>query len=157
MQIFWIDDRLLFNGVKIEDTECLNHIWNPGVIYRNVEEEHTMDTSLNYVLFYNNVKVLHERRFSFTVNCRMYFHDYPFDTQYCEFPMFVLDPINKPLPITWREYRIAILNKVELLQFSIRPPNLVQRESKKITINILALGNYTNEGAQPSKYNVQAK
>ncbi|GFR01303.1 gamma-aminobutyric acid receptor subunit pi [Trichonephila clavata] len=127
----WKDDRLLVNGTEVKNSKCADYIWTPSIIFRTVEKKETFESRENFMNI-SETEISYIQRYMFTVGCRMFFNDYPFDTQHCEFPIGLFQTEEMDISIGWLtvndSYGLILSKDFKPLQFFLNKPVAIQNK-----------------------------
>ncbi|GBM61752.1 hypothetical protein AVEN_166878-1 [Araneus ventricosus] len=128
----WKDSRLVLNGTVVRNSDCAGFIWVPKVLFEAAESKEDFDIREN-IIHINEYKIVHySQRFGFRVGCKMFFKDYPFDTQFCEFPMKLLDAVLSNVNLEWYTENgtkfLILADEFKPLQFFLREPTALDNK-----------------------------
>ncbi|CAL1271978.1 unnamed protein product, partial [Larinioides sclopetarius] len=122
----WTDSRLVLNGKVVKNSDCAEFIWVPKVIFKAAESKEIYDIRENLIHIDKYQIVQYSQRFGFRVGCKMFFKDYPFDSQFCKFPMILLDSVLSNVSLEWHKENgtkfLLLAEEFKPLQFFLREP-----------------------------------
>ncbi|CAL1271974.1 unnamed protein product [Larinioides sclopetarius] len=130
----WTDYRLNCSGIcPISNYICTKFLWTPNMMYDEAKEIRPAPEREIILVVLPPAEVRYTVRYSFKVGCKMYFGDYPFDTQPCKFSIKLLAVQNITAHLHWViKEPVEVLNKINLPQFFFRTPYSTERIVKGV-------------------------
>ncbi|GFW74100.1 glycine receptor subunit beta-type 4 [Trichonephila clavipes] len=127
----WLDDRLLLNGTEVKNSNCADYIWTPSIIFKTAENKMTFSSRENFISI-SETEISYIQRYIFTAGCRMFFNNYPFDTQRCEFLIGIAQTEERDISIGWLtmddSYGLVVPEHFKPLQFFLKKSVAVQNK-----------------------------
>ncbi|GFS29112.1 uncharacterized protein NPIL_655381 [Nephila pilipes] len=130
----WTDERLVFginDSSVYYNKQCLSYMWHPTISFMDVERLFPRDTR-NDIFFLPSNQLGYLKMYKCIVGCRMFYEDYPFDIQYCEFRIKFVDSNKTAIPFPWiKDPMFETVDKncdEEHLQFISKHPFPIQRD-----------------------------
>ncbi|XP_055942706.1 glycine receptor subunit alpha-3-like [Argiope bruennichi] len=139
----WTDNRVnCSNMCPVSNYICSKYLWTPNIVFDEAKKVQPFPEREIIFIVRPPTAVSYTVRYTFKVGCKMYFGDYPFDTQRCIFSVRLLNIGDTIAHIQWNRNLskpISVLNKISPPQFFMRNPFVSERFSESITgdLNIL--------------------
>ncbi|GBM96653.1 Glycine receptor subunit alpha-4 [Araneus ventricosus] len=127
VSVRWEDYRLNCSNIcPISNYVCTKFLWTPNMVYADAKQIRTSPEREIMFIIRPPTEVSYTLRYRFKIGCKMYFGDYPFDTQRCRFSIQLLNCGNTSAHLHWNMEgdagAVSVLNKITLPQFYLRTP-----------------------------------